>query len=138
MIFEDSTRRIEFSLGGTVLLLGLWMGTQDYATTGAMRQALYTWPWQLVHTALLVSVGVGQVLAVGTRWPGLRLWTALLGAGLLSYMGVVYTATAEWSVATPLLWLAVADQVWVAFRIYHDKAVNGADRRGREINAHSG
>lgn len=135
MLEFDNTRRTEFSCGFKVFAVGLWMLTHDYAPNAEAMDALYRSPWDVARAVTMLLFGLHQMMAAGTAWPWMRQWTATVNVFLISYVAIVYWRAAEWSMATPLLALVTLDLVWVAWRIMHDKAVNGYERRGRDDDA---
>ncbi len=132
MVWTDHTRPTEWWNGVGIMLAGVWMYEFYLPPTVETAQALWRYIGPNQQGVLLVVLGLCQSLSALTKWVRLRKWSAIVAAAAVAYAFAVYAMTAFQVWATPMLGWLVVREVWVAWRIIHDKAVNGADRRGGE------
>lgn len=132
MLWTDSTRPTEWWNGVGLLLVGLWMIFWYHAPSLATAVNLWRWVGPEEQGWFLIGLGAAQALSAGTKWVGLRRSAATLGAAVMVYGFVVYLGTAFDALGTLFFgWMATREG-WVAWRIIHDRAVNGAERRGKD------
>lgn len=131
MMLYDCTRPTEFISGLSAFALGLVFLAPSFAPPSV---ATAYWLWRYIGPTPmgwgLMTGGLLQMAAAGTKWVALRKYAAIAGAMSAAWILMVYLQTtgAAWWPGL-YLGLLIFRETWVAFRIFHDKGVNGADRR---------
>ena len=130
IIWHDATRSTEFWSGLECILVGFWiLVLWPISNVPNISEGLSEYPSATIRGILITLLGIVQVMAAGTKWVDYRKWTATLALGAIGYIFIVYLKEAPYTLPTAFTLHLVIKELWVSWRIWHDKAVNGADRR---------
>lgn len=129
MLEEDDTRPTESWNGVWLSGLGFWMLTVFVPAEAATAFYLWKYVGPTVQGVALMTLGVLQFFGAFTKWAELRKTIATVAAGVMMYFIVCYTYTNAASWVTWFLFVLWTKEIWVAWRIWFDKEVNGSERR---------
>lgn len=140
MLEHDATRATEFWTGVACLLLGIWiLRYWPVSTVWGVSLGLDENIGSIARGVICAIAGILQILSAGTKWVNLRKWTATTCFVSFFYIFIVYFLEARYTLPTPLTLYFTLMSLWVSWRIWHDKTVNGSDRRrfNRDESGHA-
>lgn len=129
-ILDDSTRNLQIVSVLASFGVAHWLLTEPVPQFPLTARAVFYFIDDKVLAGVLLGSGLIQLTALGgPRWQ-LRAWAAWLQWMIWLYCALCYTLTNQAALVVPFLYLFTLIEMWVVIRTFHDREINGADRRG--------